>query len=114
MENAEATNIIELQISVARLEEKLKASASALELARLQLEVWKASANEWRQENVDQRRLYMTLDKAESVFNALSARTNALEGAAQRKEGKEFSSREIVAWLIAAISIVVSIIALKH
>jgi hypothetical protein len=72
-------NIRKLEITVARLEERLMASEKALELAREISTAWQASSNEWRKENIDQRALYPTIDKVESMFKTLEARLSPLE-----------------------------------
>ena len=56
---------------VARLEALIEGQDKALELARRQLDAWKASANEWRQENMDQRRLFVTKEKADAMVVAV-------------------------------------------
>jgi hypothetical protein len=52
---------------VARLEAIAEANKEALGLARKQLDDWKKSANEWREENMDQRRLFVTKEKADAL-----------------------------------------------
>jgi hypothetical protein len=68
-----------LDIKVARLEERLIASDRALELARESLKSWQAASNEWRQENIDQRAQYMTIDKTQALLAAESAQRYSLE-----------------------------------
>jgi tetrahydromethanopterin S-methyltransferase subunit B len=56
---------------VAKLEAIAEANKEALQLARKQLDDWKRSANEWRAENMDQRRLFITKEKADAMVLAV-------------------------------------------
>lgn len=67
------------KVDIARLQEQGKASAEALRLADRILESWKASANEWRQENIDQRNLFPSEDKVQGWFATVNTRLSNLE-----------------------------------
>jgi hypothetical protein len=69
-----------LEIEIARLQEKNTAGDRALTLARQALEHTQAASNEWRQENIDQRALFMTEEKVRGLMNAEEIKRMALEG----------------------------------
>jgi hypothetical protein len=69
-----------LEIQIARLQEKIIAQENALVLARQALERSQAASNEWRQENIDQRALFMTEDKVRGLMDTEESKRNALEG----------------------------------
>jgi hypothetical protein len=56
------------RVRITRLEERHSALKAAIKLARKDLRAYKASANEWRNENMDQRRLFVTTEKAEGMM----------------------------------------------
>jgi hypothetical protein len=69
-----------LEVDVARLQEGKKAAEIALALANKALEHTQAQQNEWRQENIDQRALFMTEDKTRGLLSEEGAERRALEG----------------------------------
>lgn len=69
-----------LEVEVARLQEKIIAGDRALTLAREALEHAQAASNEWRQENLDQRALFMTEEKVRGLMTAEEIQRRALEG----------------------------------
>ena len=79
LEPAGPRGLLRSRAVIARLEERLKASETALVLAREISMAWQASSNEWRKENMDQRSLYATIEKAEGMFKALDIRLLAME-----------------------------------
>jgi hypothetical protein len=82
-----------LNVEVARLQEQVKGDARALSLSRDELNSWKLSQNEWRQENVDQRALYITTDRAEAMIKGEAALRAGLEGRVYALERAEVSHR---------------------
>jgi hypothetical protein len=84
-----------LEIEIARLQEQKTASDRALELARVALEHSQAASNEWRQENIDQRGLFVTDDKVRGLLSAEAIERRALEGrvAVLEKVGSEGQGR---------------------
>ena len=69
-----------IDVKIARIEERLLASEKALGLANQSLTLCKESSNEWRQENTEQRALYVTKDQAygmmvTGIFIAISVGT---------------------------------------
>src|ERR1700733_1640888 len=69
-----------LEIEIARMQEQKKAADMALELARRALEHSQAASNEWRQENIDQRSLFMSEDKVRGLMATEATERRALEG----------------------------------
>lgn len=53
----------ELEIRVARMEERFSASQLSIDMARDDLRRWQGAANEWRAALNDQRSQFVTLDK---------------------------------------------------
>ena len=107
----------DLEIKLARLEEKIAARDQALMLATDTLKAWQSSSNEWRKENIDQRNLFMTIDKAQSLIAAeqslraaLEARVAVLEQSLSALSGK--STGSAITWAAAATitSITISLI----
>jgi hypothetical protein len=70
----------ELEIEIARLQEQKDGSERALVLAREALEHNQAVSNEWRKENIDQRALFMTQEKAQGLINSEAQERRALDG----------------------------------
>jgi hypothetical protein len=113
-----------VDVKIARLEEKLAASDRALELARQALGTWQAASNEWRQENIDQRAMYMTTDKATSLIQAessqryaLEARVRVLEDSNKSDTGRHgaFNTTWIViAFIITTAISIVTVILVHH
>lgn len=104
-----------LSVQLARLEEKLMASDKALDLARVALQAWQATSNEWRQENIDQRAMYMTREKVESLIsaesisrNALSNRLELLEQKAQVDMGSQKAASSIWAVAVTVTTVIIS------
>jgi hypothetical protein len=73
----EAVHQLEVHVAVQAAE--AKASEKALVLARNALEHAQAASNEWRQENIDQRALFMTEDKVRGLFETEAAERRSLE-----------------------------------
>jgi len=89
------TKVNELEIEIVRLQEQKKAAAEALIIARAALDHNQSVSNEWRKENIDQRALYMTTEKAQGLINgeaqerrALEGRVSILEKAGSQGEGR--------------------------
>lgn len=106
-------------IKVARLEERLMASDKALDLARASLTAWQSASNEWRQENIDQRAMFMTIDKAQSLVAteaalraSLEGRIWAIEQARQVDVGKQAAFSSTWAITCTVITIIISATAL--
>lgn len=58
----------DINVRIARLEEKVKAADVATRLAFEALESWKANANEWRQALNDQRSAFVTRPEVIAVM----------------------------------------------
>lgn len=54
----------DLEIKTARLQEKLEAAATAVELARKALDTYQQAGETWRQVINDQRSQFVTMDRA--------------------------------------------------
>lgn len=111
-------DVVELGLKVARLEEKIVAADSALSLAREALTRWQATSNEWRQENIDQRQMYLTIDKGHSLIAteaafryALEARMRIMETTVTEGSGKAQGSHATLAIAATVITIVISLAA---
>lgn len=70
----------QLELEITRLQEQKRAADIALDLAREALLHSQAAANEWRQENIDQRALFITEEKARGLANVEEGQRRALEG----------------------------------
>jgi hypothetical protein len=68
-----------LEIKMAVIETKQSEGDKALDLAREITDAWKLTANEWRDENVDQRNLYLTIEKGQALVAVESAQRGTLE-----------------------------------
>jgi hypothetical protein len=81
---SEISDLIEkihrLEIEIARLQEQKEASGEALLLANAALQHNQAISNEWRNENIDQRALFMTKIEVQGLLNEEAGNRRALEG----------------------------------
>lgn len=109
----------ELMVRLARIEEKVNAADNALVLARESLTRWQTTSNEWRQENIDQRAEYLTIEKGNSLINiegaarnALEARVRILEQTSIQSSGKSQGSNSVIAIIFTIITIIISATAL--
>lgn len=65
---AESSQSENLDVRLARMEERLEAAENATKLAFAALETWKAGANEWRQALGDQRSQFPTRAEVVAVL----------------------------------------------
>lgn len=98
-----------LRERIARLEEKGLGMDKALELADARLKAWQESSNEWRKENIDQRALFITREKAESLFNEVNLRLSILEKNKVSTGGEKIAYHNVWVILVAVISFLISL-----
>jgi hypothetical protein len=106
----------ELEVEVARLQEQKNAADTALVIAREALEHNQAVSNEWRRENIDQRALFMTQEKAQGLINseslerrALEARVTVLERAGSAYSGSHSTLESVWVKMVAIASLIIGL-----
>jgi len=104
---------------IVRLEEKIIANEKALTIASESLKHNQEVSNEWRKENIDQRNLFLTIEKGQSLIaveaamrNALDVRINNLEKFSNIGAGRIVGLSQFWNVLITVLALSISILAL--
>lgn len=95
-----------LEIKIVRLEERLIASDRALELARDGMEIWKAHTNEVREQILDERKLFSSTGRVDS----LTSRIENLEKINERISGIGTKIDRTWAYVVIIIGFMFSVI----
>ena len=93
-----------------RLEEKLEASKSALELARQIMEVRLDGMNGIKSEMLRQENLFVTHKEAEAAHAVLQVHIDALRLKSAEMQGKANMSSLYVTYILSGIAILISLI----